>query len=680
MADPDDATKMLIAALLVEDHAEADGSSGDLASEATLDAEYSVASRRKPAAKSNRRGKRSRITSRDADAAALPSAAVEGVVTGSVEPSAAVTSDALPIRQSNGLSAGNMAGIQPVADRKRRREAGEAHTVPKGWTNEEERLFEEAMHMFGRDWAACAKHIGTRPPRAVTSHCQKWLIKLCIDGKLPPPKILESGPGYTLSGKLLNPYCASARAYGLKPPVVERLRAEHAASLAGLEAPKYDSDGNIVTPLLSPKPPAKFHNPLQPSKARKALSKPQQPPQVQQEAQRDWVAAERTEYSMARPRREASAGRGNGMGATSESLRLLRPRDFMGTPGSGALLSQPFSLEVSPRASVTMEFHAHLSTLEIIGLLGGMWLPSQRRLVVSHAFPCRPAKGTESGVSVELDPEDEVTKRALMAEMGLVPAGWYHSHPIFDTHPSQKDCENQRNYQALFRAEACNGARADEPFVAAIVGPYDLTLPDERSATSFFVVQSKGSEAVPFRLCLEAAAPWIPAPEDAQRLLQLAAMTAGASGRVDLSEEWRPFTRLEGRQPEGPPLTRLQKLHAALKALLTQSPPAEGNAHTELWLDSLCAGLRIDFEQCGHNSHDALLSSDKALPPDSNADLAMPAGCSAMPDLSDLPLTEEQLDPFPDKFQVQDKFHEQGADDELALIAQQELQSLLPLF
>ena len=35
-------------------------------------------------------------------------------------------------------------------------------------------------------------------------------------------QMLESGPGFTLSGKLLDPYCASARAYGLKPPVVAR--------------------------------------------------------------------------------------------------------------------------------------------------------------------------------------------------------------------------------------------------------------------------------------------------------------------------------------------------------------------------------------------------------------------------------------------------------------------------
>lgn len=39
-----------------------------------------------------------------------------------------------------------------------------------------------------------------------------------------------------------------------------------------------------------------------------------------------------------------------------------------------------------------MDFHAHLSGVEVIGLLGGHWDPAARRLIISHAFPCRPAQ------------------------------------------------------------------------------------------------------------------------------------------------------------------------------------------------------------------------------------------------------------------------------------------------
>lgn len=31
-------------------------------------------------------------------------------------------------------------------------------------------------------------------------------------------------------------------------------------------------------------------------------------------------------------------------------------------------------------------------------------------------------------------------------------------------------------------------------------------------------------------------------------------------GRVDLAEQWRPYSRLHMQQPEGPPLTKIQKL------------------------------------------------------------------------------------------------------------------------
>ncbi len=44
------------------------------------------------------------------------------------------------------------------------------------------------------------------------------------------------------------------------------------------------------------------------------------------------------------------------------------------------------------QAAVVMDFHAHLSGSEVIGLLGGRWDAEARRLAVTHAFPCRPAQ------------------------------------------------------------------------------------------------------------------------------------------------------------------------------------------------------------------------------------------------------------------------------------------------
>ena len=71
-----------------------------------------------------------------------------------------------------------------------------------------------------------------------------------------------------------------------------------------------------------------------------------------------------------------------------------------------------------------MDFHAHLSSCEIIGLLGGHWDCDRKVISIKQAFPCRRALGSHSGTSVELDPEAEVETRALMDAQGLTPVGW----------------------------------------------------------------------------------------------------------------------------------------------------------------------------------------------------------------------------------------------------------------
>ncbi|KAG0007482.1 hypothetical protein BGZ80_004612, partial [Entomortierella chlamydospora] len=58
------------------------------------------------------------------------------------------------------------------------------------YSEEEERAFVEALELFGRNW------------------------KMLFRDNIPlPPRILETGPGYTLSGNDLDPYSAAARPY-----------------------------------------------------------------------------------------------------------------------------------------------------------------------------------------------------------------------------------------------------------------------------------------------------------------------------------------------------------------------------------------------------------------------------------------------------------------------------------
>ena len=118
-------------------------------------------------------------------------------------------------------SAWGRIGTRAVA-RPAARRAGTAREKARGWSADEERLFLEALNAHGRDWKACAAHIGSRDVRAVTSHAQKHFIKLCLAGQRVPARVAESGEGYTLSGKPLDPGSAAARSYGLKPELLAR--------------------------------------------------------------------------------------------------------------------------------------------------------------------------------------------------------------------------------------------------------------------------------------------------------------------------------------------------------------------------------------------------------------------------------------------------------------------------
>ena len=75
----------------------------------------------------------------------------------------------------------------------------------------------------------------------------------------------------------------------------------------------------------------------------------------------------------------------------------------------------------------------------------------------------------------------------------------YHSHPVFEPRPSQKDCENQRNYQALFRC----GETGLEPFLGAIIGPYNPQLPSPVSSSCPWpaTVRAEPLPVVPSLLC-----------------------------------------------------------------------------------------------------------------------------------------------------------------------------------
>lgn len=125
----------------------------------------------------------------------------------------------------------------------------------------------------------------------------------------------------------------------------------------------------------------------------------------------------------------------------------------------------PFQVIVAPQVLLTMDFHAHMSVAEVIGLLGGRFDADTRRLHVLSIFPCR-SVGTRK--ECEMDPLSEMEAVQQFAALDLQPVGWYHSHPTFEPSPSCRDIETQTMYQSLFSRPADNA----EPFLGFIVSPF----------------------------------------------------------------------------------------------------------------------------------------------------------------------------------------------------------------
>ena len=529
--------------------------------------------------------------------------------------------------------------------RRRRKDAGSVRQKARPWTGEEEVLFREALVLHGRDWRACAAHVGTRDHRAFTSHAQKHFIKLCLQGKPLPKKVAETGEGYTLSGKPLDPNSAAAKQYGFKestlatggaapegaPPVNASdlidsanggvpvrssaavsspargvLSPEEAAEVAAAKAAEAEAAAAAAAARDAEKRDAE--------KARIAKAEKQaaRAGVLGVSAEDGAIGAtgmatiEATEYAKARPKREtagktsvAVAGFRDADGGTLE-LHPLRAFAANTRPGSGEPGAQPFRVVVRPAAQLVMDTHAHLCTNEVIGYLGGAWDAAARVVTVDKAFPGR---GLASGSDVEMDPVAEVELKARVESEGMRVVGWYHSHPVFEPTPSGVDVDNQLNYQSLFAAaldseetEASSNQKRKtvSPFVGFIVGPYDLRLPTRVSKMTCFVAERRASgrggavEDAPFEVRYETTSD---APDAAcvSAMCDVVTENARVAGRVRINELWRHFTNIANNKPDGGPCTKLAKLRASLAARL---PDTVDELQEEKMLDAVAKHIQ----------------------------------------------------------------------------------------
>jgi hypothetical protein len=149
----------------------------------------------------------------------------------------------------------------------------------------------------------------TRDGHSIRSHAQKHFIKLYRDGLPLPLQVAESGSGYTLSGKPLDPDSAAARPY--------LLAKAKGKSLGSAPPPQPPSIPGIVEGILKAalkliagkrRESGQRAAPPRPSRQRNAASYQDEDSDIMdQEGEDQSLPSERTEYARSRPTRAAAA-------------------------------------------------------------------------------------------------------------------------------------------------------------------------------------------------------------------------------------------------------------------------------------------------------------------------------------------------------------------------------------
>ncbi|XP_019623578.1 PREDICTED: histone H2A deubiquitinase MYSM1-like [Branchiostoma belcheri] len=141
----------------------------------------------------------------------------------------------------------------------------------------------------------------------------------------------------------------------------------------------------------------------------------------------------------------------------------------------------PFSVKIHATALVTIDMHAHISTAEVIGLLGGVFHRDPGALEVASAEPCN---SLSTGMQCEMDPVSQTQASESLSQAGYSVVGWYHSHPTFAPNPSVRDIETQTKFQEWF-------AQGGSPFIGIIVNPYSSSRISPLSRVTCLTISSE---------------------------------------------------------------------------------------------------------------------------------------------------------------------------------------------
>lgn len=111
---------------------------------------------------------------------------------------------------------------------------------------------------------------------------------------------------------------------------------------------------------------------------------------------------------------------------------------------SAVVLQAPCEVSLHVSALCLMDAHAHASTGEVMGLVGGRWAAPRLRLRLYR----RARAARQSRTHCDMEPASQAAAAAWLRARAAPPAAWHHSHPRFPAAPSATDLRTQRALQA----------------------------------------------------------------------------------------------------------------------------------------------------------------------------------------------------------------------------------------
>ncbi|KAI8509678.1 Myb-like, SWIRM and MPN domains 1 [Branchiostoma belcheri] len=196
----------------------------------------------------------------------------------------------------------------------------------------------------------------------------------------------------------------------------------------------------------------------------------------------------------------------------------------------------PFSVKIHATALVTIDMHAHISTAEVIGLLGGVFHRDPGALEVASAEPCN---SLSTGMQCEMDPVSQTQASESLSQAGYSVVGWYHSHPTFAPNPSVRDIETQTKFQEWF-------AQGGSPFIGIIVNPYSSSRISPLSRVTCLTISSEWEHIrkynVPFQFDFVVDSAAVRPQEVIDKARRLAELHGNSPQRVKLLNRYAGHT------------------------------------------------------------------------------------------------------------------------------------------